>query len=216
MRADGCDAYGGEFDAFVADGVAVAALVAVMERFGDRALVAVERHRQVERLPGVTQVEFRHNADLFVRYVLQAQRRARFFAQRGGDVARAGKRCRIERRDERPRIRRADVGGEQAERAEQAGVARHDDAPHAEIIGQRAGVQRAAAAERHQHEVARIEPALDRHDAQHLRHVGIDERDDARGRTFNVAVQRCRNGRDRRVRARRIDRKRAADQRRPG
>ena len=74
-------------------------------------------------------------------------------------------------------------------------------------------MQWSAAAERHQCERARIETALDRYDAQDLRHLRIDQRDDPRRRARDVPAERRGNRCDGRVRARRIDRKRSADER---
>ena len=69
--------------------------------------------------------------------------------------------------------------GEQADRRQHPGPRRDDDRRHAERVGQRAGVQRAGAAERDQREAARVDAPLDRHRPQRLLHGRVDHRDHA-------------------------------------
>ena len=58
----------------------------------------------------------------------------------------------------------------EAQRAEDAGVRRHNDARHAERIGERATEQRSRAAERQQRHAARIDAARHTHALQGARH----------------------------------------------
>ncbi len=57
---------------------------------------------------------------------------------------------------------------------------RHQRSPHAQRLGQRADMQATRAAERGQHEFARIDTALHRDHPQCLRHVFVGNRDHAR------------------------------------
>ena len=79
-------------------------------------------------------------------------------------------------------------GGE-TERAEHAGGARAEDAGDAELACQRGGVQRARAAEGHEREPARVDPALDGHQAQRTQHLGLGDADDALRAREQVEVE---------------------------
>ena len=81
---------------------------------------------------------------------------------------------------ERCRVAAA-VGGREAERGEHAAGARAEDPRDAELVGDRGGVQRPGAAERQQREAARVDAALDRHDAQRADHLRVRDAHDARG-----------------------------------
>ena len=71
--------------------------------------------------------------------------------------------------------------GQDPDRREHAGPGRHDHRGHAQRLGQRAGVQRPGAAERHQGQPAGIDAPLDRHRPQRLLHRRVDHRDHALG-----------------------------------
>ena len=62
---------------------------------------------------------------------------------------------------------------EEADGAEEAGDRRHEDGPHAEILGEPGGVDRAGAAVGDQREVARVAPLLGRDRAQRARHPRV-------------------------------------------
>jgi len=104
------------------------------------------------------------------------------------------------------------LGCEQSESGKESRMQRHGDAPHAKLLRYRARVQRAAAAESYQSKVARIEPSFDRDDAQDVGHSVIDKTYYARRRAFERRGEPLRQGLDRRLRSRRIDRKVAAQQ----
>ena len=79
----------------------------------------------------------------------------------------------------------AQIGDETAERIGQAGARRHEHFGNAEIARQRDGVQRPRAAEREQHEVARVVAARQRHHADGAGHVHIGEAEHGLGRRFD-------------------------------
>ena len=64
------------------------------------------------------------------------------------------------------------VGAQQPEGAEHAGRGRHDDARHAQRPRNLGRDDRAVAAERHQHEIARVAAAIGRHRLDGAGHVG--------------------------------------------
>ena len=82
------------------------------------------------------------------------------------------------------------VGAEQAERRERAGPRRHQDAPHAELLGDRRRVHRAGAAERQQREGGEIDAALGREHAHLVGHAHVDDALDAGGGVEHVHLQR--------------------------
>ena len=90
-----------------------------------------------------------------------------------------------------------EVGGQQAVGAEHAGRGRDQHAGDAEQGGERAAVQRAGAAERHQREVARIVAALDRDDAHGADHVVVEDRQHAARRLRRGRASRARRPRGR-------------------
>ena len=75
------------------------------------------------------------------------------------------------------------VGRRGAERAPGRGglALRNHDLSHAQLAREHAGVRRSGAAEREQHEVARIEAFLHRHLADHVGHLQLDDAADAGG-----------------------------------
>ncbi len=75
------------------------------------------------------------------------------------------------------------VGAEQPERRECAGPRRHDDAAHAELLGDRGGMHRAGAAERQQRKLAQIHAAPRREHPHLVGHAHVDDAADA-GRRF--------------------------------
>ena len=89
---------------------------------------------------------------------------------------------------------------------------RHGDAPYAKLLRYRTRVQRAAAAERYQSKVARIEPAFDGDDAQDVGHSVIDETYYAGCRAFERGAQLLRQRFERGLRFGGVDRKVAAEQ----
>ena len=106
-----------------------------MERVGESVL---QRHGQLERLPGVAQVGLavaRQLAGLGERDEVRTHRVAPF------------------------------VRSDEPERGQHAGRFRHEHRAHAELLCQLARVQRAGAAERDEREAGRIVAALDRDDA---------------------------------------------------
>ena len=82
--------------------------------------------------------------------------------------------------------------------------ARDEDLRHAELLGDRGGVQRAGAAEGEQGEVARVDAALDGHDPHRADHLGVRDADDPGGavldRQAELVGQRLRPPRARRPR----------------
>ncbi len=74
-------------------------------------------------------------------------------------------------------------------------------------------MHRAGAAERNEGEFPRIMPAFDRNDAQRLRHIAVDDFDDARGGLCHRQAQRLGNRNvDRAFRCGNVDRQVAAQQ----
>ena len=66
---------------------------------------------------------------------------------------------------------------------QRAGPRRHQDAPDAELVRHRRGMDRAGAAEGQQREILRIDAALGREDADLVGHAHVDDAADA-GRRF--------------------------------
>ena len=93
--------------------------------------------------------------------------------------------------EDRARAVAAAVGGGEPERAEHARGARHEDPPHAELLGDRGGVQRPGAAEGQQRELARVDAALDGHHAQRADHLGVGHAHDP-ARALLVPTARAR------------------------
>ena len=83
------------------------------------------------------------------------------------------------------------IGREQAERAEQARIARHQDGAAAERAAEFDAVQRTGAAERHQREILRVIAALDRNNLERAGHVGIDDADHTFGRILDADTERA-------------------------
>ena len=77
----------------------------------------------------------------------------------------------------------AALGDDEPERGEHARRARAEDRRHAELLGDRGGVQRPGAAEGQQRELARVDAALDGHHAQRAHHLRVGDVDDALRRT---------------------------------
>ena len=75
----------------------------------------------------------------------------------------------------------AALRGREAERREHPARPRAEDPGHLELLGERGGVHRAGAPERHQREPARVDAALDRDHAQRPRHLAVGDADDALG-----------------------------------
>jgi len=74
------------------------------------------------------------------------------------------------------------VGGQQAERREDAAGPWNDDVGHAQSVGQRGGEHRARAAEGREREPARVVALFDRHPADRAGHRRAGDADDAAGR----------------------------------
>ena len=74
------------------------------------------------------------------------------------------------------------VGGEETDRRRDAGIGRHDDLWDAEQARHLGAVQRTRAAERDQHEMAGIEALLYRARTDRVRHIGVDDGEDALSR----------------------------------
>ncbi|CAB4875437.1 unannotated protein [freshwater metagenome] len=87
---------------------------------------------------------------------------------------------RVLREQDRALPQDAPVGRREAQCAQHAGRTRNEDRVDPQLIGDRRGVQRPRTAERQQREVARIEPALDRHHAQRADHLRVRDAQDAR------------------------------------
>ena len=84
------------------------------------------------------------------------------------------------------------VGGKQANCAEQAGMAGNDDRAAAERARKLDRVQGTGAAEGDKAEVPRVIAALDRDDLQRSRHVGIYDANDSFGRFLDGNRERMR------------------------
>src|SRR5262249_21731715 len=78
-----------------------------------------------------------------------------------------------------PDLIRAQVLYEQADGTEDPGIRRNHDARDAQLAGERGRVQRTRAPEGHEGEIVRVDPALNRHESEGSRHVGVDDLDHA-------------------------------------
>jgi hypothetical protein len=87
----------------------------------------------------------------------------------------------------------AHVGDHAAQRGGHAGVARHDARGHAHLAHHGAHMQRAAAAEGHVGEAARVVPALDGHEADGTGHARIGNGKNRFGRRVHIEAQRTRH-----------------------
>ena len=81
--------------------------------------------------------------------------------------------------EQRAHVVAAHVGHREPERAQHAAGARDEQRRDAELLGQRAGVQAAGAAEGDERELARVEAALDGDHAQRPAHLGVGHAHDA-------------------------------------
>ena len=105
-------------------------------------------------------------------------------------------------------------GGEHAGGGKDARNRTYQHTPYAQEPRHVDGMQRAAAAERHQRKIARILAALDRHGANGARHIDVRHLTDAVRRVFDAQPQRPGDMLLHRARRqRRIDRKRSAGER---
>ena len=159
--------HGHELDLLLRVAVAVALLVRCLERLAQRRGRRVGRpgHGQLERLSAVAQLVRR--GDLGPRLAERGRAPPPPAPRRRGDrlggqrrrrcAARCAARRGGERRDDEP------------ERGEHARGARREHALDPQLLGDRDRVQRPGAAERDERVVARVDPALDGHDAQRAR-----------------------------------------------
>jgi hypothetical protein len=82
-----------------------------------------------------------------------------------------------------------DIGDDAAERRGHAGIARDERGLEADVLDQRADMQRTTAAEGHGGELGRIMPALDGHEANGACHLGIGDTDDRLGRHHHIEAE---------------------------
>ena len=130
--------------------VSVLLLVCAVERFRE---LVLQRHRQLERLARVAQIRF-----AFARQLTRVAQRDEVRAHRVAPL----------------------VARDKAERGQHACGLGDEHRAHPELVRERARVQRPGAAERDEREIARIVPALDRHDSQRTQHLRVDDVDDRR------------------------------------
>ncbi len=215
-RAPHGHAHVDELDLGVLVGVAVAQLVRSRERRAQR--VGVERRRarlellldgELERLAAVAQLV----ADAHARR-LDAERSAGLGDQRVALLAKAA--ARVSERCSSISVRAASRRGAAAARPsahstpEARGQStRADPQPACE----RGRVQRAGAAERHQREAARVDPALDAHHAQRAQHLRLGDPHDALRARRHLEVELARQARDRVVRRVAVERQLARQRR---
>ena len=161
LHAGGADRHQLDLGAVVA--VAVALLVGGGEGLAQRGGVGRDvAQRQLVGLAGVAGVP----GDLVG---VAGERAQRLIGQR------------LAAQQDRVRLVAAPLGGGEPERAEHAGGARHDDPRDPQLLGDGRGVQRSGAAEGQQREAARVDPALDGHDAQRAHHLGVGDPHDPLG-----------------------------------
>ena len=113
-------------------------------------------------LPEIGHVDVMHGVQRFDRRFARADRCFAFGALLAHDLRDV---LRIDLADDaldRARVVVAHVRGGAAHGAEHAGIRRHQHRADADLLHQRGAVHRASAAERHEREIARIVPALDR------------------------------------------------------
>ena len=142
--------------------------------------VAGRRHAQLVALPDVAQVGGALDGDVARGHAVLGSCVAHLRLQRGARSR--GTRSRVDRAPHHE-LRRdgvvAQVGRQQAERRGEARERRHDHLAHLEQRRDLDRVQRPGAAERHQRVLARVEAALDRHAADRVGHVGVEQRQHA-------------------------------------
>ena len=90
----------------------------------------------------------------------------------------------------RLQVKVPDLGLEQSQGAVEAGIRRHQNRGHPELLGQHAGVKRSGAAEGDQHEVARIHAAVLQRKPELHRHVVVDDLENPGRRLHHVEAQR--------------------------
>ena len=122
--------------------------------------------RQLERLAAVAQVGAPPQLGLV--HVL-----ARLLLHRGEALLGVGA------AEQRAHVVAPHVGHREPERAQHAARARDEQRRDAELLGERAGVQPAGAAERDERELARVEAALDGDHPQRPAHLGVGHAHDA-------------------------------------
>jgi len=82
-----------------------------------------------------------------------------------------------------------EVGSHQPDRRGDAGIGRHNDLGDPERAGDFGSVQRPGTAERDEGKAARVETLLHGARADRIRHVGIDDRQDALGRFLDTEAK---------------------------
>jgi hypothetical protein len=111
------------------------------------------------------------------------------------------------------RIVALEVGGDEPKRGKGARRRRYNDLGDLQFGGECCGVYGTSAAKGNQREFARIVTALDRDDAKCLGHIAVDDLDDRGGGFGDPQPERIGHAfADRRLRCRKIDRERAAQQ----
>nr|WP_228430976.1 hypothetical protein [Baekduia soli] len=178
---------------------AVQAVVGRREVLDDPGQVAgvADRHRQLIALARVAHVG--REGDLAARGVdlLALEEVARLDLQRAQALGQLGGLQPGQRADERLAVLAADVGDDEAQRRQDAGLGGHDDGEAAEHRGQRVGVQPARSAEGHEGEALGRQAALDGDQAQRAEHVLVDEVDDPLGRLGHPDAEAVGDARDR-------------------
>ena len=176
------------------------ALVQRMERLGDLSDVLLDDlasgrdgHGQLVDLVGVLRVGKARDLDTRARETLALQLRDRCRFELGIDLI------------DPIKVEIGGVGGKGLERVvahvahdhavgtEDAGIARDDRLLDAELLGQRACVNRAGAAPDYEAIATRVDTLLDRYDADRIDHIRVDDVVDAIGCLLGRKVQRFRH-----------------------
>ena len=175
-----------EFDRFAGDVVAIAGTVRLVEVLRDARSRRIVRDREFETLAAVARVVLPLARDR-----TRALCEERLAALRVAALEDRAQRCGIcvaGIAEHGVHVVGAQRSEGQAAGGEEARPLGDEHARDTQVRRDRARVQRAAAAEGDERELARVEAALDRHDPQHLRHRVVDERDDPGRRAL-----RCRH-----------------------
>ena len=181
-----------QLDLGVVVAIAVAAVVLLGETLTQH--VGLDRlavHRELKRLPAVAELVERPCAQRLASVVESGLRQQLIAHARN---ALGGQRPATEHHGSRHVASRS--GGGQAQGAEHARCARAQDMGDAELARQRARVQRPRAAEGHQRQAARVDPALHGHHAQRAQHLGLGDPHDPRGAVADFQIELAREALD--------------------
>src|SRR5437870_5771840 len=153
-------------------------------------LLAQPLDRELVVLPDVTDVARESDHRALARHALGSQRRARIGLERSGHAAERGAVETLEGAGVAEDEVVAQIGAHQPGRAEDRGVAGHQQARETQLARDAGGVDGTGAAAHHEQELPRVVAALHAHVPDARRHVGVDHLHHAGGGRLHGAAER--------------------------